>query len=601
MTDKDGGTGTRTASLVVNNVAPVLDGQRRAPATIIEGGSTTITATATDAAGAADPLTYWFDCTGDGRWDFGPQSENTAICAYADNGTFDVQVNVDDGDGGWASDYGHHRREQRCAGTLHRHVAANRRSSAAGTSTPTAEFTDAGVRDFLRTSTMDVNPADTDLPPTPATCTVDYGDGTPVQTLPVHGMTCYGLDHRYMAAGFYTVIVEVTDKDGGIGHAETVYEVINTPPIIVHFRWIWPERTTTKAPRSGRWRTSPTPTTATSIRARSTTATAPADEAGTVTGDPINGYTCTGPAHVYADNTTPPETGYVVTVTVTDEYGISDEETMTHVVAERDAGRGPADTGDDRRGQPVHAGRLLHRSGRGLLERHGRLRRRFGRADAHPGAGQDLQPRSHLRGRRRLHGESLREGRRAEQRSARSATVTVPNVAPVLSDVAATNIDENGTTHLTGTITDPGVLDTFTLVVDWGEGAPQTFTYEAGTTSFDVTHQYLDDNPTGTACRRLHGRPDRHRRRHRRGHGQHDPDRHERSAGAERRGRDHVDENGTTHLTGTITDPGTPGHLHAGRGLGRGRAGDVQPARRVATSFDVTHQYLDDNPTGTAV
>ena len=95
----------------------------------------------------------------------------------------------------------------------------------------TAEFTDTGARDFLRTSTMDVNPADSDLPPTPATCTVDYGDGT-VQTLPVHGMTCYGLDHRYMAAGFYTVIVEVTDKDGGIGHAEAVYEVRNTPPQI---------------------------------------------------------------------------------------------------------------------------------------------------------------------------------------------------------------------------------------------------------------------------------------------------------------------------------------------------------------------------------
>jgi hypothetical protein len=32
-------------------------------------------------------------------------------------------------------------------------------------------------------------------------------------------------------------------------------------------------------------------------------------------------------------------------------------------------------------------------------------------------------------------------------------------------------INENGTATLTGTITDPGTKDTFTLTVNWGEGA----------------------------------------------------------------------------------------------------------------------------------
>ena len=59
-----------------------------------------------------------------------------------------------------------------------------------------------------------------------------------------------------------------------------------------------------------------------------------------------------------------------------------------------------------------------------------------------------------------------------------------------------------------------------------------------------------------------------------------------------------IEENGITHLTGTITDPGTPGHLHPGRELGRGRA-ETSTSWRVRTSFDVTHQYLDDNPTAT--
>jgi hypothetical protein len=80
-----------------------------------------------------------------------------------------------------------------------------------------------------------------------------------------------------------------------------------------------------------------------------------------------------------------------------------------------------------------------------------------------------------------------------------TTTVRVNNVAPQLANVAVTpEIDENGVVTLSGGILDPGTQDTFTLVVDWGEGAPESFSYAAGTTSFSVTHQYLDDNPTGT-------------------------------------------------------------------------------------------------------
>lgn len=81
----------------------------------------------------------------------------------------------------------------------------------------------------------------------------------------------------------------------------------------------------------------------------------------------------------------------------------------------------------------------------------------------------------------------------------RMSTVQVNNVRPLLQNVAVTpEIDENGVVTLSGAILDPGTLDTFTLVVNWGEGVPQTFTYPAGTTNFSETHQYLDDNPTAT-------------------------------------------------------------------------------------------------------
>jgi len=80
-----------------------------------------------------------------------------------------------------------------------------------------------------------------------------------------------------------------------------------------------------------------------------------------------------------------------------------------------------------------------------------------------------------------------------------STIVTVNNVAPQLANVTETSpINENDWATLSGDIIDPGTRDTFTLDVDWGDGNVETFNYPAGTTSFSETHQYLDDDPTGT-------------------------------------------------------------------------------------------------------
>jgi hypothetical protein len=84
----------------------------------------------------------------------------------------------------------------------------------------------------------------------------------------------------------------------------------------------------------------------------------------------------------------------------------------------------------------------------------------------------------------------------------KSFVVTVVNVDPLLGNLSATTTPENGITTLTGTITDPGSLDSFTLQVNWGDPLSpnnvEIFTFAAGTTDFSLTHQYLDDNPTGT-------------------------------------------------------------------------------------------------------
>src|SRR5689334_21425470 len=75
---------------------------------------------------------------------------------------------------------------------------------------------------------------------------------------------------------------------------------------------------------------------------------------------------------------------------------------------------------------------------------------------------------------------------RLEDRSVPSAA----NVAPTLTNFAVTAVlDEGGTAVATGTISDPDVGDTFTLVLNWGDdGASQTVNLAAGTTTFSIQH-----------------------------------------------------------------------------------------------------------------
>ena len=79
--------------------------------------------------------------------------------------------------------------------------------------------------------------------------------------------------------------------------------------------------------------------------------------------------------------------------------------------------------------------------------------------------------------------------------------VIVSNVAPtaVTTNLSASSINENDTVALSGTFNDPGVLDTHSVVVSWGDGSPNTtLNLTAGVTAYSTTHQYLDDRPTGS-------------------------------------------------------------------------------------------------------
>src|SRR5207237_663332 len=75
------------------------------------------------------------------------------------------------------------------------------------------------------------------------------------------------------------------------------------------------------------------------------------------------------------------------------------------------------------------------------------------------------------------------------------------NFGPAVSSLVVTSpINENDTTALTGTISDPDARDTHTVVISWGAGeGSTTLTLAAGVTSFSAGHQYLDNAPGNAA------------------------------------------------------------------------------------------------------
>jgi len=91
VTDKDGGQSTASHSVTVSNVAPVV--AELADITIDEGSDANVLASATDVP--RDTLSYAWSW-GDGQNSTG----NPGVHAYDDNGTYTVQLNVTDKDGG---------------------------------------------------------------------------------------------------------------------------------------------------------------------------------------------------------------------------------------------------------------------------------------------------------------------------------------------------------------------------------------------------------------------------------------------------------------------------------------------------------------------
>ncbi|HND50762.1 MAG TPA: Ig-like domain-containing protein, partial [Pirellulaceae bacterium] len=92
-----------------------------------------------------------------------------------------------------------------------------------------------------------------------------------------------------------------------------------------------------------------------------------------------------------------------------------------------------------------------------------------------------------------------------------SFVVNVGNSPPAsgdnLLDISPRRISENGFTTISGAFTDPGLDDTHTVQVFWGDGSSSFATvvqqFVAGEPTenwtYSATHQYMDDDPSGSA------------------------------------------------------------------------------------------------------
>lgn len=78
--------------------------------------------------------------------------------------------------------------------------------------------------------------------------------------------------------------------------------------------------------------------------------------------------------------------------------------------------------------------------------------------------------------------------------------VTVNNVAPTITEINGNETTEapGETGAVRGEFTDPGEEDEHTVTVEWGDGTSDTVTLEVGERGFNLTHDYRDDNPSGT-------------------------------------------------------------------------------------------------------
>ena len=211
VTDDDGGIGSDTLTVTVDNVAPTVDAGL--DQTVDEGVTVSLDpATFTD-PGTFDTHTATIDW-GDGTIEAGTLDQALGTVdgshVYPDDGVFTVTVTLTDGDGGIGSDTLTVTVDN-VAPTVDAGLDQTVDEGASVSLDP-ATFSDPGVSDTH-------------------TATIDWGDGT-IEPGTVGAGVVDG-SHVYGTAGTYTVTVTVTDDDGGIGSDTFTVTVSSLPTLSI--------------------------------------------------------------------------------------------------------------------------------------------------------------------------------------------------------------------------------------------------------------------------------------------------------------------------------------------------------------------------------
>ena len=282
-------TGYNFLALLPDNIEAVVEGRTRAPTSQPGGPYSAVEGSpvAFDGSASSDPdgdaLTF--------AWQFGDGSTGSGVSpthVYADNGSFTAILTATDPAG--ADD----ATDTPVTITNAAPVVAGGSDFTAVTGqsvTLASSFSDAGAND------------------SPWNYTIEWGDGS-TSTGSTTSQGGFSTSHTYATAGSYSVSVQVTDKDGGIG-SDAVAAVVKAPP---------------SAALNG-------PYTSDEGSAVSMSGSGSSDVDGTITSyawDFGDGTTGTGASvsHTYAQ-----EGSYTVTLVVTDNDGLTSSATSTATVA----------------------------------------------------------------------------------------------------------------------------------------------------------------------------------------------------------------------------------------------------------------------------
>lgn len=474
VTDDDLGTDGDTQAVTVDNVAPTVS-INGAPVSGPEGTSIVLTSTVTD-PGTQDTFTYSWSVTKDGN-PFASGTNSSLTFTPDDNGTYVVNLTVTDDDTGVGMATAQTISVTNVDPQLNNLDLQPVVIDENGVATLTGTYSDAGSADTH-------------------TLTIDWGDGGAPEIVAVSG-GAFSITHTYLddyGAGpinAFNVNVTLTDDDLGTAVSSGAIVVQNVAPVIDSLVLNASISEGGVVTVNGTYHDTGTLDTHTLVINWGD---------GSTTGPIVVSGGSFGPiTHTYVDDN-PSGTSsdlYTVTATLTDDDTGTDIETSLVLV--NDVAPSVVITGapvSSPEGTAMILGSTVTDPG---------LADTFTYAwsvtkDGLPYASGSSTGFTFTPDDNGLYVVTLNVTDDDLLMGSATAAITVTNVNPVLGvlNLTSSTISENGSTTLSGTYTDAGSADTHTLTVNWGDGTADQVQVVSGGT-FNLTHQYLDDNPTGTA------------------------------------------------------------------------------------------------------